>query len=341
MNGTLPIKTVERSVAGVALALAVLAPLLFSTYTVDQLLTQTLILGIVAMSLTFLASYGGMVSLAQTALFGIAGFVFGNMTTVDTKGLVLGYNPWVGILPAILIATAIGLMFGGLASRSTGIYFLMITLTYSVIANLSFGQIEKFSGFGGISGIVPPSIIGTTDQHPHRLYYVSLVVALLLYLGVRYLIRTPFGISLQGVRDEPVRMSSLGYSVALHRTLAFTFGAFMASIAGVLFVWWNGHVDPQTIGLGATLNVLIIAVIGGLQRVEGAFVGALAFVLINDRLAETDFSIAGFKLGTFNSLIGLVFLVIMLLSPDGLLGLWDRAIALLKRRPARAVAAGD
>ncbi len=341
MNNALPIKTVERSIAGVALALALLAPLLFSAYTVDQLLTQVLIFGIVAMSLTFLASYGGMVSLAQTALFGIAGFVFGNMTTVDTKGLVLGYNPWVGILPAIFIATAIGLMFGGLASRSTGIYFLMITLTYSVIANLSFGQIEKFSGFGGISGIVPPSIIGTTDQHPHRLYYLSLVVALLLYLLVRYLIRTPFGISLQGVRDEPVRMSSLGYTVALHRTLAFTFGAFMASIAGVLFVWWNGHVDPQTIGLGATLNVLIIAVIGGLQRIEGAFVGALAFVFINDRLAETDFSVAGFKLGTFNSLIGLIFLVIMLLSPDGLMGLWERAIGLLKRRPAPVAAAGD
>ncbi len=341
MNSALPIKTVERSIAGVAIALAVLAPLLFSAYTVDQLLTQVLIFGIVAMSLTFLASYGGMVSLAQTALFGIAGFVFGNMTTVDTKGLVLGYNPWVGILPAILIATAIGLMFGGLASRSTGIYFLMITLTYSVIANLSFGQIEKFSGFGGISGIVPPSIIGTTDQHPHRLYYLSLVVALLLYLLVRYVIRTPFGISLQGVRDEPVRMSSLGYTVALHRTLAFTFGAFMASIAGVLFVWWNGHVDPQTIGLGATLNVLIIAVIGGLQRIEGAFVGALAFVFINDRLAETDFSVAGFKLGTFNSLIGLIFLIIVLLSPDGLLGLWERAIGLLKRRPAPVAAAGD
>jgi branched-chain amino acid transport system permease protein len=335
------VRTLERTLGGAAVTLAVLAPLLFSAYTVDQLLTQVLIFGIVAMSLIFLASYGGMVSLAQTALFGIAGFVFGNMTTVDTKGMTLGYSPWVGIIPAILIATAVGLVYGGLAARSTGIYFLMITLTYSVIANLSFGQIEQISGFGGISGIVPPSIIGTTDQHPHRLYYVSLVIAALLFLLVRYLIRTPFGISLQGVRDEPVRMSSLGYSVALHRTLAFAFGAFMASIAGVLFVWWNGHVDPQTIGLGATLNVLIIAVIGGLRRIEGAFVGAFAYVFINDRLAETDFSIGGFKLGTFNSLIGLIFLVIVLVSPDGLLGLWERGIAVLTRRAAPAPAAGD
>jgi branched-chain amino acid transport system permease protein len=335
------VRALERTIGGVAVALAVFAPLLFSTYTVDQLLTQVLIFGIVAMSLIFLASYGGMVSLAQTALFGIAGFVFGNMTTVDTKGMTLGYSPWIGIVPAIVIATAIGFVYGGLAARSTGIYFLMITLTYSVIANLSFGQIATISGFGGISGIVPPSIIGTTDQHPHRLYYLSLVIAILLYVLVRYLMRTPFGLSLQGVRDEPVRMSSLGFGVALHRTLAFTFGAFMASIAGVLFVWWNGHVDPQTIGLGATLNVLIIAVIGGLRRIEGAFVGAFAFVVINDRLAETDFSVAGFKLGTFNSLIGLIFLAIVLLSPDGLLGLWERGTSYLRRRPAPATAAGD
>ena len=217
----------------------------------------------------------------------------------------------------------------------------MITLTYGVIANLVFGQIEKISGFGGISGIVPPSIIGTTDAHPHRLYYLSLVIALLLYLLVRYLMRTPFGLALQGVRDEPVRMSSLGYSVPLHRALAFTLGAFIASVAGLLFVWWNGHVDPQTIGLGATINVLIMAVIGGLRRIEGAFVGAFAYVFINDRLAATDFSVGGVKLGTFNSLIGLIFLVIVLVSPDGLLGLWDRALARLKRRPAPAVAAGD
>ncbi len=334
-------QTIERSLGGLAVGIMVIAPLLFSTYTVDQLLTQVLILAIVAMSLVFLASYGGMVSLAQTAIFGIAGFVFGNMTTVDTKGLTLGYSPWAGIIPALVIAVGIGLLYGALAARSTGIYFLMITLTYGVIAYLTFGQIERISGFGGISGIVPPDIIGTSDAHPHRLYYLTLVIVALLYVLIRYLIRTPFGIALQGVRDEPVRMSSLGYSVALHRTLAFGFGAFMASIAGLLFVWWNGHIDPQTIGLGATINILIIAVIGGLRRIEGAFVGALAYVLINDRLAATDFEIAGQNLGTFNSLIGLIFLAIVLLSPDGLLGIWERATALLRRKAPVPVPAGD
>ncbi|MDX6618949.1 MAG: branched-chain amino acid transport system permease protein [Gaiellales bacterium] len=334
-------QTVERVIGAIGVAIFVLAPLLFSVYTVDQLMTLMLIYAIVAMSLVFLASYGGMVSLAQTALFGIAGFVFGNMTTVETKGLALGYSPWWGIVPALVIATGIGLLYGALASRSTGIYFLMITLTYGVIAYLTFSQIENISGFGGVSGIVPPDTIGTTDAHPHRLYYLVLVLAVLLYALIRYLIRTPFGIALQGVRDEPVRMSSLGYSVALHRTLAFGVGAFVAATAGLLFVWWNGHVDPQTINVGATINILIIAVIGGLRRLEGAFVGAIAFVFINDRLAATDFSLGGYKLGTFNSLIGLIFLAIVLLSPDGLLGIWDRGTGLLKRRPTAPVPAGD
>jgi branched-chain amino acid transport system permease protein len=137
-------------------------------------------------------------------------------------------------------------------------------------------------------------------------------------------------------------MSSLGYSVVLHRTLAFGFGAFMAAISGVLFVWWNGHVDPQTIGLASTINILIIAVVGGLRRIEGAFIGALFYVFINDRLAATDFSVAGVKLGTFNSLIGLIFLAIVLLSPDGLLGLWEQAMGLLRRRRVpQPLPAGD
>ena len=88
---------------------------------------------------------------------------------------------------------------------------------------------------------------------------------------LRYVARTPFGLTLQGVRDDPVRMSSLGYNVALHRTIAFAFASFIAAVGGVLFVWWNGHIDPASIDLGATIDVLVIAVIGGLYRLTAAW----------------------------------------------------------------------
>jgi branched-chain amino acid transport system permease protein len=310
--------TLDRVVGLAALAIAVVAPLLFTTYFVSAILTQSLFLGIVAASMIFLSAYGGMVSLAQVAIFGIAGFTLGNAVTTNTKGLNLGWDPWIGVILGIGVATAAALLFGAIASRSAGIYFLMITLTFAVIANYFFGQVTALSGFGGISGIRAPAFVGEPEQHANRLYYVALVVSILVYVLIRYVVRTPAGLSLQGVRDDPVRMSSLGYNVALHRTAAFAFAGFIASLGGVLFVWWNGHIDPASIDLGATLDVLVIAVIGGLLRVEGAWLGAIVFVVI-----DTYTRSIGFIGDRFHTLIGLIFLVIVLLSPGGLMGIWE------------------
>ena len=322
--------TPDRFVGGAALLVALLAPVILPPYWVGTLLTQMLFLGIVAASLIFLSAYGGMVSLGQVAVYGIAGFVLGNLTTNgNTKGLNLGWNPWWGVLVGIAAATAVGLVFGALASRSVGVYFLMITLTFSVIANLFFGQVVTLSGFGGISGIPTPHLIGTADAHQNRLYYIALATAFLVYLLLRYIVRTPFGLTLQGIRDDPVRMSSLGYNVVLHRTLAFGFASFIAAVGGVLFVWWNGHIDPASIDIGATVDVLVIAVIGGLYRLEGAWIGALFFVVINNYTQQINF----LSLSTrFETLIGLVFLVIVLVSPGGLIGLWERATSHLSGR---------
>ena len=316
----------------VAIAVAALAPLVFTDFFVSVILTKALWLGVAAASLIFLSAYGGMVSLGQVALYGIAGFALGNMVTqAESKGLNLGWDPWLSIVLAIVITTAIGLVFGAVASRSTGIYFLMITLTYAVIANYFFGQVTAVSGFSGISGIAKyaPDIFGG-GQDRTRLYYTALITAVLVYLIIRFIVRTPFGITLQGVRDDPVRMSSLGYNVALHRTLAFGLSAFFASLAGILYVFWNGQIDPATVGLAGTIDLLIVAVIGGLARLEGAWLGAFAFIVINNYVRDVSVPIAG---GSFNTIIGLVFLAIVIVSPGGLMGAWGRLTTAAGRRP--------
>ena len=310
---------------GVALLLFLAVfPVFGVGYWVSFVLTQTFLIGIAAASLVFLTAYGGMVSLAQTALYGISAFALGNMVTKGAvKGLHLGLDPWLSVVLAIALTTAIGLVFGAVASRSAGIYFLMITLTYAVIAFTFFGQVTQVSGFSGIAGIADrtPALVGDPVTQPNRLYYIALVTALVVYFAIRHVVRTPFGISLQGVRDDPVRMGSLGYNVALHRTLAFTFAAFIASLAGVLYGWWNGVIAPDNVGLGATVDLLIVAVIGGLGRVEGAWLGAFAFVIINNYVRDVSVPVLG---GSFNTVIGLIFLAIVIVSPSGLMGLWDR-----------------
>jgi branched-chain amino acid transport system permease protein len=341
-----PRQKIERGIAAATLVLVIIWPAAgFSAYWSHTILTETFIFGIAAASLIFLSAYGGMVSLAQSALFGIAGIILGNLATQGgaggvSKGLHLGWDPTLALVLAICITTGIGLIGGAVAARSAGIYFLMITLTYSVIAVYVLGQVTKISGFSGIAGInrFTPGWIGNLLDHPNRLYYIALGVAIFAYVLIRYLVRTPFGLSLQGVRDEPIRMASLGYNVPLHRTLAFGFGAFLASLAGVLYAWFAGTVAPGDVDLPQTINLLIMAVIGGLVRIEGAWIGAFVFFLMQNYITtSTEIPLLGFGGtlfgGSFNTVIGVIFLVIVVVSPDGLMGLWGRIFE-TGRRPS-------
>jgi branched-chain amino acid transport system permease protein len=168
--------------------------------------------------------------------------------------------------------------------------------------------------------------------HPKRLYYAALVLSVLAYAGFRAIARTPFGLALQGVRDDPIRMASLGFNVQLHRALAFTLAGFVAGTAGILNIWWNGQIDPTSIGISPTLDLFIIAVIGGIMHLEGAWLGAFVFVGANIYLR--DIPVIGDIGGViqervlaeerFNTVIGLLLLVIMLTSPDGIAGMIAR-----------------
>ncbi len=343
---------VERVIGVAVLVFVLFAPQLVSGFWMDTVLTQTFILGIGAASLVFLSAYGGMISLAQAGLMGIAGYALGNMVSErveggETKGLLLGWDPTLSVVLAILLTVGIGILFGAVASRSFGIYFLMLTLTYSVIGFLFVSQVTQVGGFSPIAGIdrYTPGFMGDVVNDRQRLYYVSLLVAIVVYVLIRYLVRTPFGIALEGIRDEPTRMASLGFNVTLHRTVAFAIGSLIAALGGVLFAWWSGQLSPSDIGLSATIQLLVIAVIGGLTRIEGAWLGAFAYIWISNevtnRIPEDGLWVVG---GTFNTVIGLAFLAIVIASPDGLMGLWDRIWNGLRSRggPGEpAVAAGS
>ena len=319
------IDPVSAAVVGVALLLLVFAPLIFTDFFVSAILTKALWLGIAAASLIFLASYAGMVSLGQVGLYAIAGMMFANLVAAD-GGLDAAWNPWLATVAALVIATLAGLLFGAVAARSEGIYFLMITLALGVLVYYFFAQVTQLSGFGGVNAPELPGFIGNPGIDPVPLFYTTLAASVLMFLGIRYVVRTPFGLTMQGLRDEPDRMRALGFNVTLHRTLAFAAGAFIAAVAGVLSVWYNQRISPGSISLGQTIDVLVIAVIGGLYRLEGAWVGAIFFALLDNYSREYTPNI-GEVLGPerFNTLIGVIFLVIVLVSPGGLVGLWEKA----------------
>ena len=210
---------------------------------------------------------------------------------------------------AIVITTSSGFVFGAVASRSFGIYFLMLTLTFGVIANFFFGSGDEARRLLADRRHQPAArraSSATSSNDRERLYYIALGCALVVYVLIRYLVRTPFGLSLQGIRDEPVRAASLGYTVPLHRMLAFGFAAFIASLAGVLASWWDGQIAPGRSGSARRSSLLVMAVIGGLGADRGRVARRVRVHRDQQRGDEPDpgdgLPVVG---GRFNTVIGL------------------------------------
>lgn len=324
----------QQTVRRLAIAVLVIGLLAFPfvapEFFVVQIGIQSLFLGIVALSLNFLAGYGGLTSLAQVALYGVSGYTLAILTVTH------GWDWWLAVPLALLVAGLIAFIFALVSVRTQGIYFLMITLAMAMLVYYFADQDRLITGgHAGINGVRPPDIAGLSLRDPTTFYYVALVVAVLTYLGLRYLVKTPFGLTLQALRDNPRRLQSLGYFVEFHRVVAFTLTGIIAGLGGILGAWYNGAISPGAIDLTRTINVLVLAVLGGLVYLEGAFVGAVFFTLVTNFASSfTD---------RYNTVIGLTFLLVALFLPQGLVGLAHKfserfGARLWKPEPATATA---
>ena len=316
----------------VVLAAVLVYPWVATPFFTYQIGGQSLALGLIALSLTFLGGYGGMVSLAQMTVAGLAGYMIAIFGTGSPVVISLGWPWWLAALLAMLIATVFATLVGWLSVRTEGIYTIMITLAIGVaFFYLAQQNYTLFNGFQGFSKLAAPQVFSLEFKEPVPFYYLSLFWALAGYFFVQYLTRAPFGIALQGIRDNPRRMNSLGYNVTAHRVAAYAVAGLLASIGGILMVWYNTRISPGSVNTGNLINILIIAVLGGMKHPIGAFIGAIVFVLLQ------NFAIDLVARERFNLVIGGVFLAIVLFSPDGLLGLWQRARLALAGRGARSM----
>ncbi len=301
-----------------------LLPAVSSSFVLSQIFSWGLILGMIGLSLMFLGGYGGMVSLSQMSVAGLAGYMLAILGSSAITDISVGWPWWLAVPVAIIIATLFCTVIGLLAVRTEGIYTIMITLAIAAAFFYFTRQnYVLFNGFSGFNGIKPPVLLGINWKNPVPFYYLTLFWATVAYLSVLYVSRAPFGLALQGVRDNSRRMAALGFSVTAHRVAAFSFAGFIAAVGGILLVWLNGQISPGTIGINPAIDILIIAIVGGLRRPIGPFIGALIYVILRTFALDilTSMGLAGER---FQLLIGLGFLVIVLWSPDGVLGLWDK-----------------
>jgi branched-chain amino acid transport system permease protein len=302
----------------------IIIPIIASEFVLFQIFGWALILGMISLSLMFLGGYGGMVSVVQMTVAGVAGYMVAILGSSAITAISFGWVWWLAVPVALIIAVAFGTLAGALAVRTEGIYTIMITLAIAT-AFFYFARQNYvvFNGFSGFNQVLPPEVLGINWRRPTPFYYLTLVLAALSYLAVLYVSRSPFGLALQGIRDNPRRMAALGFNVTAHRIAAYSFASMIAAVGGVLLVWLNGQISPGTISVGPVIDILIIAIVGGIGHPIGPFIGAFIYVLL--RTFALDMLVAvGLDGQRFQLLIGIGFLVIVFWSPDGVLGLWNR-----------------
>ncbi len=315
--------------------LLLIMPAIAGDFILFQIFGWTFILGIIALSLMFLAGYGGMVSLVQMTIAGVGGYMTAIFGPSAIETISLGWPWFVSIPLALIIAVLFGTIAGWLAVRTEGIYTIMITLAIAA-AFFYFTRQNYviFNGFSGFNGVLPPQLFGVDWRQPVAFYYLTLFWAVMAFLLVLYVARAPFGLALQGIRDNPRRMAALGFNVTAHRVAAYSFAALLAGFGGILLTWQSAQISPGTAGIGPVIDVLVIAVIGGLRHPIGPFIGAFIYVLLKTFAIDALIAV-GLSGERFQLLIGVGFLVIVFWSPDGILGLWEKLRSVRDRDPLR------
>ncbi|MQA88420.1 MAG: branched-chain amino acid ABC transporter permease [Streptosporangiales bacterium] len=274
MIGSVPLR---RAALGVLVA----AALLVAGRAVDdfqlRLLTEALIFGLFAMSLDLLLGYTGLPSLGHAAYFGTAAYTTGVIAAEATSGF------WLPAAAGVGASVLLALLFGLVALRTRGVYFLMITLALGQLTvGLALRNRSLTGGADGLAGVPRPDLgVGWNLWPTQNFYYFTLAVVAVAALVLWLVVRSPFGVALRGIRDNEARMDALGYHVWLRRYVAFVLAGGFAGVAGVLFVYHNAFVSPDALGLATSAEVLLMVILGGAGTLFGPLLGAGVLVTLN------------------------------------------------------------
>jgi branched-chain amino acid transport system permease protein len=297
-----------RLALGAAALALLLLPLGVSSYQLG-LVTKVLIFAIFAMSLDLVLGYAGLPSLGHAAYFGVGAY------TVGLLALRVTPNFWLGFGAGLAAAAATAALFGLLALRTRGSYFLMITLALAqVVWGIAFGWRGFTGGDDGLPGVPRPAVgLPWSFADGGRFYYLVLVVFALSAAALALVVRSPFGRALVGIRESEGRMAMLGYHTWLYKYVAFVLAGLFAGVAGNLFVYYNGFVSPAYLSIVLSATALIMVILGGAGTLLGPVVGSAAIVFLENVIsAHTQ---------RWLLVLGLIYVAVTLFAPAGLVGL--------------------
>ena len=288
--------------------LAVL-PLVSGEYFVN-LGSQILIAVIFASSLNLLVGYAGLTSLGHATYMGLSAYISAWLS------IKMGLDHTITAPAALLLTTLIGMVFGWIALRATGLGFLMLTLALSqIVWGLGYRWVSVTNGDNGLSGLTRPHPFGIDLDISNNFYWFALIITCACIYAISVLIRSPFGASIRGTRDQARRMSALGYNVWAIRWTTFVIASFLGAVAGLLYVYFHKYIHPSVMAITVSAEALLCVIAGGSGTLVGPLLGALVVVMLKNY--------ASAYVERWNMLLGLVFLFIVIFMPAGLVSAVD------------------
>ncbi len=291
------------------LAVAVVTP--FSSSYVITLVTHALVFAILAMSLDLLLGYTGLPSLGQAAFLGMGAYL--TAILASDFGFGLGWSFWIVVLLGILAGAATAAVFGLFAIRATGVYFLMITLALGMcVWGLAYRWNSLTGGDNGIN-LPPRPEFGISLANDVTFFYVVFGFFVFTLATLYVIVRSPFGRTLEGIRERELRMRILGYNTWLHKYVAYVIAGAFGGLAGVLWAHMNGLVSPEDVLLTTSVDALLMVVLGGPGTLVGGAIGALVVTFLRDYLSTL--------VQWWQYVLGGVYVLTILFLPGGLMGI--------------------
>jgi len=302
----------------VILVLAILPA--FAGLALVSLTTKILIYGLLVMSLDFLVGYTGLWAFGHAAFFGIGAYATGILFRE------FGITNFLITAPvSIFLAVLCACFFGVIALRVSQIYFLLITIAMGQlvfgIVNTSAGSLGAITGGSdGLGGIPYPGLGFSFTSSSY--YYFSLIIVILCTFLIYRIVHSPFGYSLQGIRESEIRQRALGYNTWLYRYIAFIVGGFFAGVAGVLYVHFNGFISPDSVGVEASGLLWLMLIVGGGGTLWGGLIGSAVILAL-------EYFVSGITPERWPLIMGACFVVVVLFFRQGLfpqlVSLWNKA----------------
>ena len=292
---------VKLASLAVGLVAAVSAPYMFRPFTVS-IITLALIFGLYAMSIDLMGGYGGLVTLGHAGIFATGSYGVGYIASRTAGGT--GQQILVGLLAGLVITAIFALM----AMRVDGTYFLMVTLAQGMIVWGFATRSTKLGAENGLTGVKRPEMFSAYWKY----YYLTLVIVLLCAGIMWVIVRSPFGLSLRGLKDSPTRLQMLGYNPALTKFYVFMLAGFFGTLAGMLYAYYTQFVSPTNAVFATSGKGVLMAILGGIGTLIGPLVGAFIIVFIEN--------IVSVHVERWPTLLGLLFIVTILFARKGLIG---------------------